>query len=80
MKKIMIQYFAIIKDFTGKSEEVIETNASIASDLLNEIFSKYKFTIPQSQLRVAINDDFCDWGQLLKEGDKIVFIPPVSGG
>ena len=32
-------------------------------------------------LRVAINDEFCDWSQPLAEpGDRVVFIPPVAGG
>jgi len=29
---------------------------------------------------VAINEDFSDWNTPLKDGDELVFIPPVAGG
>jgi molybdopterin synthase sulfur carrier subunit len=80
MKTISVQYFAVLKDLTGKTEEVISTSAELASELFKEICSRYHLTMPTSQLRVAVNDDFCEWDYPLKEGDKIVFIPPVSGG
>ena len=80
MKTVSVQYFAVLKDLTGISEEVIKTSSLIASDLFKEICSRYHFTMPINQLRVAINDDFCEWDTQLKEGDKVVFIPPVSGG
>lgn len=80
MKTIFVQYFAVLKDLTGKSEEVISTSAQITLDLFKEICDRYHLTMPISQLRVAVNDDFCEWDHPIKDGDKIVFIPPVSGG
>lgn len=80
MKKISVQYFAVLKDLTGKTDEVISTSADFASDLFEEICARYHLQMPTSHLRVAVNDDFCEWNYPLKEGDKIVFIPPVSGG
>ena len=80
MKTISVQYFAILKDLTGKTEEVLSTSAVLASELFNEICNRYQLTMPLNQLRVAVNDDFCEWDYPLKDGDKIVFIPPVSGG
>lgn len=79
-KTISVQYFAVLKDLTGKSDEVLITTAQFASDLFKEICQNYHLTMPTNQLRVAVNDDFCEWDYLLKDGDKIVFIPPVSGG
>lgn len=80
MKQIKVHYFAVLKDFTGKSEEIIVTQAERVSEVFQEICKKYNFKMPEAQLRAAINDDFCDWDQLINHGDKIVFIPPVSGG
>jgi molybdopterin converting factor small subunit len=31
-------------------------------------------------LRVAVNDEFCEWSAPLQPGDRVVFIPPVAGG
>ena len=30
--------------------------------------------------KIAINDEFSDWDIELKNGDRLVFIPPVTGG
>ena len=79
MKKISVQYFAVLKDLTGKTEEGIATSALIASELFKEIGARHHLTMPINLLRVAVNDDFCEWDYPLKDGDKIVFIPPVSG-
>ncbi len=80
MKTISVQYFAVIKDLVGVSEEVIKTSSLLASDLFAEICKRYHLNMPIAQLRVAVNDEFCEWDYQLNEGDKIVFIPPVSGG
>jgi len=31
-------------------------------------------------LKVAVNEQFSDWSHLLRDGDTVVFIPPVAGG
>ena len=33
-----------------------------------------------SMLRVAVNEEFREWGAPLAANDRIVFIPPVAGG
>ena len=33
-----------------------------------------------SDLRAAVNDEFIPWDHLLKDGDHIAFLPPMSGG
>ena len=30
--------------------------------------------------KIAVNDEFSDWDIELNEGDRLVFIPPVTGG
>ena len=79
-KSLTLQYFAQLKDITGCSEEQVDTLYSTASGLYEELRSRYAFPYKQKQLMLAINDDFCPWEQELKEGDNIVFIPPVAGG
>jgi molybdopterin converting factor small subunit len=45
-----------------------------------ELRQRHGLALPQSLLRVAVNDEFCDWERPLVEGDRVVFIPPVAGG
>lgn len=78
--KLKIQYFAVFKDLAGSSEEAYEGSAKTPLDLYKELQAKYQFHLESTQLRVAINDQFQPWDAILQEGDKVTFIPPVSGG
>jgi molybdopterin converting factor subunit 1 len=80
MKKIQVRYYALLREQAKRSEESMETHATTAAELYTELQPRYGFTLPASQLKVAINAEFCDWHTALKEGDQVVFIPPVAGG
>jgi molybdopterin converting factor subunit 1 len=80
MNKIHIRYYAILREQAGKSEESINTSAATAGDLFAELAARYPFSLAAQQLKVAINTEFRDWRTRLKDGDSVVFIPPVAGG
>ena len=80
MKKITIRYFAKLRQERGSDREIIETNASSASELFHELKNKYNFSIDESHLKVAINEQYAKFDSPLKDNDCIVFIPPVAGG
>lgn len=75
-----IRYYAILREQAGKSAESLSTNATTPAALFDELKSLYPFTLDASQLKVAINTEFRDWQTPLKDGDSVVFIPPVAGG
>ena len=79
-KEVYLDYYAVLRDRTGKSRERFKTTASTASELYREIRELYQLGLNEDQLRVAINDSFEAWPTVLKSGDRVVFIPPVSGG
>ena len=78
--KIIVQYYAILREQVGKSEETVETNARTPSELYEQIITHNRLQLSQKLFKVAINDEFCHWDTKLKQGDKIIFIPPVAGG
>ncbi len=78
--KINIEYFARFKEKSGKSFELIETESSNLSFLYEELDKKYRFDFPKHLIKVALNEEFTDWNQQLKENDHVVFIQPVAGG
>lgn len=80
MKSVAVQYFAILRERSGRSGESIETEALTAADLFGELDERYRFGLPAGAIKVAVNDEFADWTVPLAEGDRIVFIPPVAGG
>ena len=80
MKRIHIQYFAVLREQAGRSEDTVETAAATPAELYDQVRALHGFTLPRSMLRVAINDEFGDWSTPLEHGARVVFIPPVAGG
>ena len=79
MTKIRIEYFAILREHVGHSDENLETEAQTVADLFDELDHRYQFP-KMAQMKVAINDEFGEWDSVLTDGDSVVFIPPVAGG
>ncbi len=75
-----LQYFAIFREQAGKRTETLNTQANTPALLYAELQQRYGFKLAATQLKVAINNAFCDWQQPLKSGDHVAFIPPVAGG
>ena len=79
-KKIRVQYFALLREQAGRSDESLTTTANTPRDLYEELRKRYPFSLAPEMLRVAVNTEFGDWSQPLADGDAVVFIPPVAGG
>ncbi len=80
MKEIHIQYFAILREQRGRDEETVQTAAATVEDLYAQLRLQYAFSLPVDSLRVAVNGNLTDWATALNSGDRVVFLPPVSGG
>lgn len=79
-KTVRIQYYAILREQAGRSEETLDTSASTPTELYAELQQRHPFQLTSAQLKVALNSEFSDWQTPLKHGDTVVFIPPVAGG
>ncbi|MFN8671878.1 MAG: MoaD/ThiS family protein [Candidatus Sericytochromatia bacterium] len=80
MIKINIEYFAKLKDERKLKKEVFETESKTLLDLYKELQFKYHFSLDYTALKVALNDEFSEWDNTIKDNDIVVFIPPVAGG
>lgn len=80
MRRIEVQYFAILREQRGLAEETLATPAATPRDLYEELRVRHRFSLPADRVRAAVNDEFVAGDTPLKEGDRIVFIPPVAGG
>src|ERR1700693_933049 len=78
--QLKIQYYALMREQAGRSEETLETSSVTPADLYGELTARYGFTLVREQLKVAVNSEFSDWSRRLAAGDAVVFIPPVAGG
>jgi molybdopterin converting factor subunit 1 len=77
---LRVQYYAILREQAGRSEESIDTTAATPAALYEELRQRHPFQLEASQLKVALNSEFSDWQTPLRHGDTVVFIPPVAGG
>lgn len=78
---INILYFASLADEAKCHEEKISIKQSTSlTELYEQLSQKHRFSRPQSQLRVAVNDYFVTWNEAIYDGDNVVFITPIAGG
>jgi molybdopterin converting factor subunit 1 len=80
VKTVHVRYFAILREQRGLDEERVATTAATAAELYEELRVLHRFTLPAERLRVAVNDEFGSWGSPVRDGDALVFVPPVAGG
>lgn len=80
MPNVRVQYFAILREQRGLTEETLATAAATPAALYDELRARHRFTLPGERIRAAVNDEFVAATTPLRDGDRVVFIPPVAGG
>jgi molybdopterin converting factor small subunit len=79
-KTVHLIYYALLREERGLDAETIETEETTLQDLYKTLQEKYRFRLPMDSLKVCVNDEFAAWTDPPQDGDRIIFIPPVSGG
>ena len=78
---INVLYFASLADEANCQQESVTVPPSTSlTELYKQLCQKHRFSRPQSELRVAVNDYFAKWTDPISDGDSVVFITPVAGG
>ena len=80
MPRFEIKYYAALREKAGRNAETLETAATTPAAVYDELRARHGFGLNREAVRVAVNDEFADWNQTLREGDELVFIPPGAGG
>ncbi|HVC17066.1 MAG TPA: MoaD/ThiS family protein [Rhodanobacter sp.] len=80
MTTVNLQYYAQLREQAGTGGEQLSTGAATLRELYDELRSRHGFLLSSDALKVAVNAQFSDWNRALREGDTVVFIPPVAGG
>jgi len=73
-------YFASLRDAAGCAQETVSSEAREPRALYAEAAARYGFKMPLERIRVAVNGAFAPQDCMLKDGDEVAFLPPVSGG
>lgn len=77
---IQIEYFALLRSCARKGQEKLHLENTDAAALYGRLQERYGFPIPRDRIHLAVNDQFSPWNIPLRQGDRVVFVPPVSGG
>ena len=77
---LSLRYFAVLREQVGCDSEKCRTSAATPDELYVELKAEKGFALEQDVLRVAVNGDFVSFDTSLRDGDEVVFIPPVAGG
>ncbi|HTX64388.1 MAG TPA: MoaD/ThiS family protein [Opitutaceae bacterium] len=80
MKRVHVQYFALLREQARRAEEAVETAADTPAALYRELAARHGFTLPAERARVALGGEFAAWDAPLRDGARLAFIPPFAGG
>lgn len=80
MNEVVVEYFANLREEAGVSRELVDTAAATMAELYAEVRGRHGLSLDATILRVACNDEFVAWHTAVRPGDRVAFIPPVSGG
>ena len=78
--RVKLKLFAYLRETLGIKEEEIEIDEGTR---VGQLWDAFNHRIPGNKnfrILFALNGEYVEEERELKEGDEIVFIPPVSGG
>ncbi len=79
---VTVRYFAVAREWAGRSDEDCSlADGSTTDAIWDHLFRlEPRFGSWRGRLRLAVNDEFVVGPVVLRSGDEVSVIPPVSGG
>lgn len=80
--RVRLLYFAVLRDIAGSSTAEVELPAGArAADVWERLRAEHRELADYRQPpMVAVNEEYVEPDQVLRDGDELAFIPPVAGG
>lgn len=83
--RVKLLCFGVLKDLLGlATEEVQVPEGSTVADLLRNLERRTSNSTMDAKvwhsLAVAVNREYSPAGTVLRDGDEVALLPPVSGG
>ena len=80
--RVTVRLFARLRDIAGAGELAREiTPGATIGDLWRQLAGEYPDLRPyERSISSAVNADYARMDHVLRTGDEVAFLPPVSGG
>lgn len=79
---VQVRFFSVARDLVGADERTVTlpegSKASSVVEVLGEEFPPLLDW--RRSIRIAVNMEYVQNERILREGDEVALIPPVSGG
>lgn len=76
---INVLFFAQLQEAVGQEKIMIEADGITLKDLKGNYLSDYNIENIDTAM-TAVNEEYAEEETIIKSGDIVAFIPPVSGG
>jgi sulfur-carrier protein len=80
MKRVTVNYFAVLRERRGLGREDVQTEAATLGALYEELAARHGFNLESKWIKAAVGEEFMPMDARLQEGAEVAFIPPVAGG
>jgi len=81
MQEVKVLCFGITKEILGASVLIFSADKFDSVGSIRKYFAEFYPALAQlKSLRIAVNDEYAKDDQVIRGGDEVVLIPPVSGG
>jgi molybdopterin converting factor subunit 1 len=80
--RVTVRLFARLHDIAGRSEVVYDvTPGATIGSVWHQLAGQFpELGAYERSISSAVNADYARMDQVLREGDEVAFLPPVSGG
>ncbi len=75
---VHIKYFASLRETIGRDSDELSVNGPMT---VEQVWQQTTNNMsPPEQLLVAVNQEYANFNNEVKDGDEVAFFPPVTGG
>jgi MoaE-MoaD fusion protein len=80
--KIDVRFFGVLKDLLGRADETLDVpeGARVREVLFHYAREAPRFEAMLPSLAISVNREYSGIDRVLREGDEVGLLPPVSGG
>lgn len=80
---IRVLFFSVLRDLTGADQidVAVEREGLTVADVIQLVYENHsRIEEWDSKLLIAVNGEFAERNDMLKDGDELALMPPLQGG